>query len=248
MLRGRCSSGTNSVDLTAGGSVNGCNVSGFDGVLDNHCVPGNLHFSGAGLSITSTNGQLANNNQDNGLYKSFDASRGAFTISTRVVGGINQLSADFQQLGAFFGTDENNFVKIEIEHNGANSPHMTMFFRQNGGAGQSVTTITPAGLATASTVDLVIQGNGNLPDPLPFGDTFGVSGYPLDPVAVFYSIDGGPLTQLGTVTLVPRQRARLFLPVCQGRYPRLQLRDHHTSDRNVQPLLSRERLIPAVNA
>jgi hypothetical protein len=196
-------SGTTSVDLTAGGTVNGCSVSGFDGILDDHCVPGNLHFTGAGLSITSTRGQLANNNQDNALYKSFDATRSPFTVTARVVGGIDQLSTDFQQIGAFFGTDENNFVKIEVEHNGSGTPHMTMFFRQNGAAGQSVTTIQPAGLTTASTVDLVIKGNGNLPDPLPFGDTFGVSGYPLDPIAVYYSIDGGPLTQLGTVTLYP---------------------------------------------
>jgi hypothetical protein len=195
-------SGSNSVDLTAGGTVNGCSVSGFDGILGG-CVPGNLHFSGSGLSITSTSGQLGNNNQDNALYKSFDATRSPFTISTRVVGGINQLSADFQQLGVFFGTDQNNFVKLEIEHNGANSPHMTMFFRQNGGNGQSVTTITPPGLASASTVDLVIKANGDLPDPLPFGDTYGVSGFPLDPVTVYYSINGGPLTQVGTITLYP---------------------------------------------
>src|SRR5207244_3399978 len=106
--------------------------------------------------ITSTRGQLANNNQDNALYKTFDATRSPFTITARVVGGIDQLTTDFQQIGAFFGTDQQNFVKIEVEHNGSGTPHMTMFFRQGGGAGQSVTTIQPAGLTTASTVDLVI--------------------------------------------------------------------------------------------
>jgi len=203
-------SGSSSVDLTTATVGANCAVTGFDGVLDNACVQGNLHASGAGLSITSGPGQLATNNQQNALYRSFDATRGAFTVTARVAGGISSLSADFQQIGAFFGTDQNNFVKIEIEHNGANSPHMTMFFRQSGGAGQSVTTITPAGLATASTVDLVIKGNTNFPDPLPFGDTFGVSGYPLDPVAVYYSIDGGPLTQLGTVTLYPANLPAFF--------------------------------------
>ena len=203
VAQGPVLSGTTTVDLTAGGTVNGCNVSGFDGILDNNCVPGNLHFTGAGLAITSTKGQLANNDQDNAVYKNFDASRGAFTVSARVVGGISGLTTNYQQLGAFFGTDENNFVKIEIEHNGDGAPHMTMFFRQNGGAGQSVTTIQPAGLSSASTVDLVIKANGNFPDPLPFGDMYGVSGFPLDPVAVYYSINGGPLTQVGTVTLLP---------------------------------------------
>jgi hypothetical protein len=201
------SGASDTVDLTAGGTVSGtCAVTGFDGVLPGTgttCAASKISFGGSGLSITSGPGQLATNDQQNALYKSFDATRGAFTITARVVGGINQLSTDFQQIGAFFGTDQNNFIKLEIEHNGANSPHMTMFVRQNGANGQSVTTITPAGLATASTVDLVIKGNTSLPDPLPFGDTFGVSGYPLDQLNVWYSIDGGPLTQVGTVNANP---------------------------------------------
>ncbi|BEP12378.1 hypothetical protein acdb102_06890 [Acidothermaceae bacterium B102] len=204
VAQGPIISGTNAIDLTAIGSIGAnCAVPGFDGVLDNACVPGNLHASGAGLAITSTPGQLATNNQANALYKTFDATRGPFTVTARVAGGINQLTTNYQQIGAFFGTDQNNFIKIEIEHNGTGTPHMTMFFRTNAGAGQSVTTIQPSGLTTASTVDLVIKGNTTLPDPIPFGDTYGVSGYPLDQLGVYYSIDGGPLTQLGTTFEYP---------------------------------------------
>ena len=91
-------SGTSSVDLTTASVGANCAVSGFDGVLDNACVQGNLHASGAGLAITSTPGQLATNNQQNALYRTFDATRGAFTVTARVVGrhqpADHQLPAD----------------------------------------------------------------------------------------------------------------------------------------------------------
>ena len=189
------------VNLAGGGSVSGsCAVTGFDGVLPNtagnQCVAGKLAFASGGLAVTSTAGQLADNNQQNALYKTFDASRGAFTVTTRVVGPLSYLASNYQQVGAFFGPDQNNFVKVEAEANGG--PHLTMFYREKGVAGTVGSVSLPA-LTTASTLDLVIKGNTTVPDPLPYGDAYHVSGYPLDQLTVFYSLNGGALVQVGTV-------------------------------------------------
>jgi hypothetical protein len=159
------------------------------------CNAGNIAFGPTGLTLTSTAGQLANNNQQNALYKNFDATRNGFTVTARVLGPLDYLASNYQQLGAFFGPDQNNFVKVEAESNGG--PHLTMFYRELGVSGTVGSVALPA-LATASTLDLVIKGNSNLPDPLPYGDAQHVSGFPLDQLTVYYSIDGGPLVQVGT--------------------------------------------------
>jgi hypothetical protein len=193
------------LNLAAGGSVSAsCAVTGFDGVLPNtagdQCKASNLAFTSSGLAMTSTAGQLANNNQQNALYKTFNASRGQFTVTARVVGPITNLASDYQQIGAFFGPDQNNFVKVEAEHNGANSPHLTMFYRELGTSGTVGSVSLPA-ITSASTLDLVIRGNTTVPDPLPYGDAYHVSGYPLDQVSVYYSINGGSLVQVGSVKM-----------------------------------------------
>jgi hypothetical protein len=174
-------------DFTAGGTVSAaCQVTGFDGVLanttGNQCAASRIAFVPAGLSLASTAGQLADDNQQNALYKSFDASGGNFTVTTRVVGPVNQLTTNYQQIGAWFGPDQDNFVKVEAEHNGAGPPHLTMFYRENGVAGIVATTPLPA-LTSAGTVDLVIRSAA-------------------DQLTVYYSIDGAALTQVG-VTRTP---------------------------------------------
>ncbi|BEP15492.1 hypothetical protein acdb102_38030 [Acidothermaceae bacterium B102] len=193
------------VNLAAGGSVSPtCAVTGFDGVLPDtagdQCQAANLAFTSSGLAMTSTAGQLANNNQQNALYKTFDATKGQFTVDAKVVGPVNYLTTDFQQIGAFFGPDQNNFVKVEAAHEGADSPHLTMFYRENGVSGTVGSVSLPA-MTTSSTLDLIIRGNTTVPDPLPYGDTYGVSGFPLDQVSVFYSLNGGALVQVGSVKM-----------------------------------------------
>jgi hypothetical protein len=196
----------NNLDLTKGGTVsNTCAVSGFDGVMPssigaNPCAASNISFTTNGLQIVSTPGQLAEHNQQNALYQTFDASRGAFTIKARVSGSTDQLQHNYQQIGAFFGPDDRNFIKIEAEHNG--TPGLTLFYVDNG-VGGTVTSTSPANLTSASTLDLVIKGNTQVPDPLPYGDQYHVSGYPLDELTVWYSINGAPLTQIGTTIEFP---------------------------------------------
>jgi hypothetical protein len=170
-------------DFTAGGSVSpACLVTGFDGVLPNtggtQCDAGNIAFVTGGLQLTSTPGQLANGDQQDALYKSFDGSSRTFTVTARVVSGPGQLTSNYQQIGAFFGPDTSHFVKVEAEHNGAGNPHLTMYYRDDN-FNNTVDTVIPAGLASAHTLDLVIKSsNGQL--------------------TVYYSINGAALTQVGT--------------------------------------------------
>ncbi|MDX6244883.1 MAG: large repetitive protein, partial [Frankiales bacterium] len=185
-------------DLTKGGTVGaGCVVSGFDGVLANtggtQCNTSNVAFTGAGLSLTSTAGQLTANTQQNALYKSFDATRGQFTVDAKVVGPITTLTSGSQQIGAWFGPDQNNWVKVQADHTGAGE-NITMTYREKG-TSSTVATVAVPGLTTASTVDLVIVGNTSVPDPA----TGAAHNFPLDEVTVFYSLNGGPLIQVGTV-------------------------------------------------
>jgi hypothetical protein len=188
-----------STDLTAGGTVSpACTVTGFDGVLANtagtQCNAGNIAFGANGLSLTSTAGQLANGNQQNALYKSFDATRDAFTVTARVVGPVDYLTSDYQQVGAFFGPDQSNFVKVEAEHNGAGDPHLTMFYSEKGVSG-TVASVTLPAMTTASTLDLVIKGNGDMP----VAPVFNCCMWPVAQLSVYYSLNGGPLVQVGTI-------------------------------------------------
>ena len=196
-------------NLTAPGGVvtSTCGVTGFDGVMVNtggtQCNAANIGFTTSGLQLISTAGQFPNGNQQNGLYKAFDATRGAFTIDAQVVGPITQLASNYQQIAAFFGPDQSNFLKLEIEHNGsAGDPHLTMFYDVKG-VTSTVASVSVPALTTASTVDLIIKGNTSVPDPLPYGDTYGVHGFPLDELTLWYSINGAAPVQLGTTTEFP---------------------------------------------
>jgi hypothetical protein len=194
-------------DLTAGGTVSpSCAVTGFDGIMantgGNQCNAANMSFDSTGLTLTSTPGQLADGNQQNAIYKSFDASQRAFTVTARVLGPVTSLTTNYQQIAAFFGPDQKNFIKVEAEHNGTGDPHLTMFYDVKGTSSTVATVAVPA-ITTASTLDLIIQGNTNLPDPLRFGDTYGVHGFPLDVLTVSYSINGGTPVQIGTTSVSP---------------------------------------------
>jgi glucose/arabinose dehydrogenase len=198
--------GTN-LDLTTGGAVSaGCAATGFSGVMENtagnQCNPANISFGPTGLQLTSTAGQMGgpSNNQQDALYKNFDASRTPFTVQTRVVGPITSLTTNYQQIGAFFGPDQDNYVKVEAEHNGSGAdPHLTMFYEEGGAAGTVQTVSVPA-LTTASTLDLIIKGNTSVPDPTAAGsDTNNVRNYPLDQLTVYYSLNNGAPVQIGVV-------------------------------------------------
>ncbi len=170
-------------DFTLGGTVGQqCQVTGLDGVLPDtagtECDVSRIAFVPAGLRLTSTAGRLADDNQQNALYKAFDATSGSFTVTTRVVGPVNQLTHDYQQIGAWFGPDQRNFVKVEAEHNGSGAPHLTMFYRENGVAGIVATMALPA-LTTVSTLDLQLRSTSGQ-------------------LTAWWSINGAAMQQIGT--------------------------------------------------
>ncbi len=173
---------TTVVNLAAGGTVSAaCHVTGFTSVLPNtagnQCLPSKIAFVPGGLQLTSTSGQLANDDQQNALYRTFNASKD-FTVTARMRGPINQLTANYQQAGAFFGPDQNNFVKVEAEHNGPGAPHLTMFYRESSVAGV-VDTISLPALTSATTVDLIIRARSHH-------------------LTVYYSLNGAAPVQVGT--------------------------------------------------
>ena len=184
-------------DLTAGGTVSAsCAVTGFDGVLANtggtQCNAAAASFNGTGLSLTSTAGSLATNDQQNALYKAFDATRGQFTVDAKVVGPLTQLTSGNQQVGAFFGPDQNNYLKVAADRNGSTT-NITVTYREKG-VTSTVATVPVPGLTTASTVDLMLIGNTSSPDPL----TGKLAGWPLDHIQAAYSINGGAAIGVGT--------------------------------------------------
>ena len=203
--------------LTAGGAVTGqCVVAGFTGALvntaGNQCNPANIAYTTAGLSITSTAGEMGSgtNSQQNALYNTFDASKTSFTVTARVAAPFPALTANYQQVAAFFGADQDNYVKLEAEHNGSGTdPHLTMLLEQ-GGVATAIGSISVPALTTASTVDLIIRGNSSAPDGIqPNVDPNRVRGYPVSQVSVWYSINGGAAVQIGT-TQQPRDPMRWF--------------------------------------
>lgn len=203
--------------LTAGGSVTGqCVVAGFDGVLPNtagnQCNAGNISYTTSGLSLTSTPGEMGNgtNNQQNALFNTFDASQTSFTVTARIAGPLPALTENYQQVAAFFGADQNNYFKVEVEHNGdGTDPHLTVLLEQ-GGSAVAVASVSVPALATANTVDLIIKGNTSQPDGIqPNVDTYKVRGYPLGQVWASYSINGGTPVPVG-VKQLPKDPMRWF--------------------------------------
>jgi len=109
------------------------------------------------------------------------------------VAGPFNLTSGNQQIGTFFGPDQNNYIKVQADAV-SGAPHITMTYREKGVVATSSTIAVP-GLTTASTLHLAIVGNTSVPDPA----TGKLAGFPLDQLTVFYSVDGGPLTALGSV-------------------------------------------------
>ncbi len=182
-----------------------CTAAGFDGALPNsvgdQCDPSKIAVTTDGLALTSTPGQLApaGGAQQNALYNVFDASRKAFTVTARIKGPVNYLSTDYQQAAVWFGPDQDNYVKVEIEHGGSTPPRAVMYLEEGGTT--SILGEVPLTAATsAGTLDLIIKGDTSVPDPTPAGsDPNKVRNYPLDELTAYYSLDGAAPVQLGPV-------------------------------------------------
>ena len=91
-------------------------------------------------------------------------------------------------------------------------------------------------ITTATTLDLIIKGNTNVPDPLPYGDTYHVSGFPLDELTVYYSIDGGTPVQIGTITEFPADVTGWFSRAAKAGILDSQHRHYHIDRGDLQPV------------
>jgi hypothetical protein len=66
-------------------------------------------------------------------------------------------------------------------------------------------------VSSASTLDLIIKGNTQVPDPIATAsDTNVVHGYPLDQITAYYSINGGTPVQIGTAAVSPADVSSWF--------------------------------------
>lgn len=213
-----------SQDLRGGGTVSStCATRSFDGVLPDtqgdQCAPSRAAYTSTGFALTSSAGQLGGSGgkQQNAFYKAFDASLKPFTVKSRVVGPVKNLTANYQQIATWFGPDQDNYVKVELEHNGGGGtdPHVTMFYEEKGVGGTVATLPLPA-VTSAAGITLFVRGNTSVPDPVSgSADTGKVKNYPLDELTVGYQLDGGSPVVIGSVRR-PADVTRWFSTSAKG--------------------------------
>ena len=114
------------------------------------------------LRVTSTAGKNsgATNTQDNALQVNFDGSRTDSFAQTRIEGPVTDLTSGSQQKAVYFGPDQDNYLKIEVEHR--TSPTVGVFltaFREQAGVTATIGQIQVTDPASIATLDLGIQAD-----------------------------------------------------------------------------------------
>jgi hypothetical protein len=122
---------------------------------------GRIDLTGGTVRILSTAGKSSagTNTQDNALQVHVDASRSDFTAETRILGPMNDLTLGFQQKALFFGPNQQNFLKVEIEHRTDTPGVFITLFREENGATSSLAKVAVPNPASVSTLDLQITGD-----------------------------------------------------------------------------------------
>lgn len=156
-------------------------------------TPGTLALTTAG----TTNGG-ATNGLVNGLRLDFDGSGGEYTIAGRLVGPLTNLGAG--QGGVMFGSDQDNFVKVDAINKGTGNTPSIEFFAERGG-----NTSTANSNGTISTV--AIPNGGNVASL----DLYLIADKATGEVRAAYRADDGALAAMpGKVTLTSAQMGRFF--------------------------------------
>ena len=149
------------------------------------------------LRLTTTNGSASGggNNQVNALQRVFDASYRRWDVAATVVDPAAVLGTPLQHQAVFFGPDNNNFVKLEVEFRDG-ALHLVSYAEKNGTFAFADTTgpVVPAG----ATVELHLLGD---PD--------------LRTIQPAYRINGGTLTNFGAA-YAPSDSMRWFSVQAQG--------------------------------
>jgi hypothetical protein len=119
----------------------------------------------------------------------FDASYRRWSVGTRVVDPAAVMSTQLQHQAVFFGPDNGNFVKLEVEYRDG-APRLVSYAEKNGVFAFADT--TGPGLPASSSVELYLLGD---PD--------------LRTIQPAYRIDGGTLTNFGAA-YAPSDSMRWF--------------------------------------
>ena len=120
-----------------------------------------LDLTSGTLRITSTAGKSsgASNNQDNALQLHVDASRSDVTVQGRILGPMSDLTAGYQQKAVWFGPDQNNYLKMEIEHRTDTPGVFLTVFKEEKGVTSTIAQIPVADPSAVSTLDFQIVGD-----------------------------------------------------------------------------------------
>jgi hypothetical protein len=143
------------------------------------------------LRISTTNGSASggNDTQRNALQRVSDASYRRWSVGTRVVDPAAVMSTQLQHQAVFFGPDNGNFVKLEVEYRDG-APRLVSYAEKNGVFAFADT--TGPGVPASSSVELYLLGD---PD--------------LRTIQPAYRIDGGTLTNFGAA-YAPSDSMRWF--------------------------------------
>jgi hypothetical protein len=129
----------------------------------NQYVPANLTLdtTTGRLKVLTTTGTNTNaiNTQANALQCTLDATLSKFQVQSRLVGPFNAIDAGSEQQAIYFGYDQDNYFKVEVEHQNDGFQHLTLW-TERGGVGSIVTSIRFTA-TSAATLDLFITGDPN---------------------------------------------------------------------------------------
>ena len=123
--------------------------------------PAKINLTNGTLRLNSTAGKNsgATNTQDNALQVHVDASRSDFTVQTRILGPMSDLTAGFQQKALYFGPDQQNYLKIEIEHRTDTPGVFITLFKEDKGVTSTIGQVAVPSPASISTLDFQITGD-----------------------------------------------------------------------------------------
>jgi hypothetical protein len=156
--------------------------------------PGLIDLTSGKLKITSTAGRTtgADNTQNNALQVVFDASSSSYSAQAHILGPMSDLTAGYQQKAVFAGPDQDNYIKIEIEHRVDKGGVFISVLREINGASATIGQVKVANPAGVTSLDLGIVGTRST-----------------STLHARYRINGGAWTNLGT-NFKPGNVARYF--------------------------------------
>ena len=194
-------------DAPGSGSVYDRNgrATGFDGVqvnkdgtqyrpdlIDMDANAGVLNLTSAGSSSAGSNAG-SDNTQVNALESTFDSTTNGFAITTRLIGPLSNINANYQQAGLYFGPDQDNFIKlVAVNLSSSNGQYLQFKDETNTGSGPTSSLsdtqnrLSIGSFSSINTLDLRLVGNAST-----------------GTVSAYYSVNGGGFTSSASITPSP---------------------------------------------